>query len=134
MQIDMATPRAGESDPQGNAEAPDPTTAAASWSKEQLLELATYLPAMRTIRHQPWGLRQGTCTILKKLLQHHTHCHHQWIKRRDSESLQAEVTAARWTWLGVVRSCEGSDHADEEGLTPGQRRKLSIELAGKARG
>ena len=27
-----------------------------------------------------------------------------------------------WAWLG---------HADNDGLTPGQRRKLSIELAGK---
>ena len=78
MQIDMATPRAGESEPQGSAEAPDPT-AAASWSEERLLELATSLPSMRTIRHQPRGLRQRTCTILKKLLQHHTHCHHQPI-------------------------------------------------------
>ena len=26
---------------------------------------------------------------------------------------------------------EGGDHADDEGLTPVQRRKLSIELAGK---
>ena len=31
MQIDMATPRAGEGEPQGSAEATDPT-AAASWS------------------------------------------------------------------------------------------------------
>ena len=53
-----------------------------------------------SIRHQPRGLRHRTCTILKKLLQHHTHCHHQWTKRRDSESLQAEFAAARWAWLG----------------------------------
>ena len=46
--------------------------------------------AMRTIRHQPRGLRQRTCTILKKLIQHHTHCHHH-STRRDSESLQAEL-------------------------------------------
>ena len=92
------------------------------------------LPAMRTIRHQPRGLRQRTCTILKKLLQHHTYCHHQWIKRRDPESLQAEVAAARWAWLGttlLVRAYEGSEQADGEELTPGMRRKLSIELAGK---
>ena len=64
---------------------------------------------MRTIRHQPRGLRQRTWTILK-LLQHHTHCHHQWVKRRDPESLQAEVAAARWAWLGptlLVRAYEG---------------------------
>ena len=80
MKIDMATPRAGEVDPRGNAAAPDPT-AAVTWSEEQLLELATSLPAMRTIRHQPRRLRQRTCIVLKKVLQHHTHCHHQWINR-----------------------------------------------------
>ena len=52
MQIDMATPRAGEVESQGDAEAPDPT-AVVSWCEERLLELATSLPAMRTIRHQP---------------------------------------------------------------------------------
>ena len=106
-----------------------------SWSEGQLLEMATSLPAMRPIRHQLRGLRQRTCTILEKLLQHHTHRHHQWIKRRDLESLQAEVAAARWAaWLGpalLVRAYEGVEHADDEGLTPGQRRKLSLELAGK---
>ena len=109
-------------------------TVVVSWSEEQLLELATSLPAMRTIRHQPLGLRQRTCIILLKLLQHHTHCHHQWVKRRDSESLQAELAAARWSWLGptlVVRAYCGGEHADDEGLTPGQRRKLSVELAGR---
>ena len=90
--------------------------------------------AMRVIRHQPRGLRQRTCTIFKKMLQHHTHCHHQWIKRRDPESLQAEFAAARWAWLGprlLVRACEGSEHANNDGLTPGKRHKLSIEPAGK---
>ena len=133
MQIDMATPRAGQVEPEGNAEPPDPT-AVVSWSEEQLLELATSLPAMRTIRHQPRGLRHRTCTILKKLLQHHTHCRHQWVKRRDSESFQAELAAARWAWLGpalLVRAYEGGEHADDEGLTPEQRRKPSIEPAGK---
>ena len=97
------------------------------------MELATS-PAMRTTRHQPRGLRQRTCTKLKKLFQHHTHCHHQWVKRRDPESLQAEVAAARWGWLGptqLVRAHEGSEQAGGEELTPGVRRKLSIELAGK---
>ena len=70
-------------------------TAVVSWFEEELLELATSLPAMRTIRHQPRSLRQMTCTVLKKLLQHHTHCHHEWVKRRDSESLKAELAAAR---------------------------------------
>ena len=104
MQIGMATPRAGVSEPQGSAEAPVPA-AVVIWTEEQLLELTTSLPAMRTIRHQPRGLS----TILKKLLERHTHCHHQRIKRRDSESLQAEVAAARWTWLGpslLVRAYE----------------------------
>ena len=133
MQIDLAAPRACQAEPQGNAEAPDPT-AVFTWSEEKLLELATSLPAMRAIRHQPRGLRHRTRTIFKKLLQHHTHCHHQCTKRRESESFQAELAAARWAWLGPrlhVRTCEGSDHADDEGLTPGQRRKLSIEPAGK---
>ena len=133
MQTDLATPRAGQAEPQDSAEAPDPT-AVVTWFEERLLELATSLPAVRTIRHQPRGLRQRTCTILKKLLQHHTHCHHQWAKRRDSESLQAEVAAARWAWLGptlLVRAYEGSEHADGEELTPGMRRKLSIELVGE---
>ena len=118
---------------QGNSEAPDPT-AVVIWTEERLLGLATLLPAMRTVRHQPRGLRQRTCTILKKLLQHHTHCLHQWVKRRDSESLQAELAAARCAWLGptlVVRAYDGGEHADNDGLTPGQRRNLSIELAGK---
>ena len=30
-----------------------------------------------------------------------------------------------------MRAYDGGEHADDEGLTPGQRRKLSIELAGK---
>ena len=73
------------------------------------------------IRQQPRGLRQRTCTILKKLLQHHTHCH-------------PPVAAARWAWLGptlLVRAYECSEHAEGAELTPGMRRKLSIELAGK---
>ena len=131
MQVDMATPCARLAESQGIAEAPGPT-AVVSWSGERVLELATSLPAMRTIRHQPRGLRQRTCAILKKLLQHH--CHHQWVKRRDSESLQAELAAARWAWLGptwLVRAYDVGEHADGDELTPGQMRKLSIELAGK---
>ena len=31
----------------------------------------------------------------------------------------------------VAGASDGSEHADDEGLTPGQRRKLSIELAGR---
>ena len=99
MQIDMSTPRAGQAESQGSAEAPDPS-AVSTWTEERMLELATSLPAVRTIRHQPRGLRQRTCAFLKKLLQHHTNCHHQRVKRRDSESLQAELAAAWWAWLG----------------------------------
>ena len=88
------------------------------------MELATSLPAISTVRHQP------PCTTPKKLLQHH-----RWPKRRDSESLQAEVAAAWWAWLGptllVLWAYDGSEHADGEELTPGMMRKLSIELAGK---
>ena len=119
MQIDLATPRAGQAEPHGSAQAPDPA-AVFTWFEKKLLELATSLLAMPTIRHQPRGLRQRTCTILKKLLQHHTHCHHQWVKRRDPQSLQAEVAAARWAWLGptlLVRAHEGSEQADGEELT-----------------
>ena len=132
MQIGMATPRAGQAESQGNAEAPDPS-AVSTWTEERMLEPATSLPAMRTIRHQPRNLRQRTCTKLKKLLQHHTNCRHQWVERRDYESLQAELAAARWAWLGptlLVRAY-GGEHAVNDGLTPRQRRKLSIELAGK---
>ena len=74
-------------DPQGSAEAPDPA-AVFTWSEEQLLELATSLAAMRTIRHRPRGLRQRTCTILKERLQHNTHCHHHWAKRRGPSRLR----------------------------------------------
>ena len=73
-----------------------------TWSEEKLLELATSLPAMRTIRHQPRGLRQRTCTILKKLLSH------ALPSLMDQE---AEVAAARWAKLGptlLVRACEGN--------------------------
>ena len=65
---------------------------------------------------------------------HHMHCRHQWVKRSDSESLQAELAAAWWAWLGptlLVRAYDGGGHVGNGGLTPGQRRKLSIELAGK---
>ena len=41
-QVDTATPRAGQAELQGNAEAPDPT-AVRSWIEERLLELATSL-------------------------------------------------------------------------------------------
>ena len=112
---------------------PDPT-AESTWTEERTLELATSLPAMRTFRRQPRGLRQRTCAILKKLLQHHTHCHHQWVKRHDSESLQAEVAAARWAWLGptlLVRAYEGGEQVDGKEVTPGMRRKMSIELEGR---
>ena len=130
-QIGMATPREGQAALQGNAEAPD--TPVGNWTEERMLEPATSLPAMRTIRHQPLGLRQRTCAILKKL-QHHTNCHHQWVKRRDSESLKAEPAAATRAWLGptlLVRAYDGGEHAVDDGLTPGQRRKVSVESAGK---
>ena len=71
----------------------------------------------------------------RSCFKNHTHCHHHWIKRRDSESLQAELLAVSWAWLGstlMVRACDGSEHADDEGLTPGQRREVSLEPAGKA--
>ena len=119
MQIDLATPRASQIEPQRGDEVPDPA-AVFTWSEEKLLELATSLPAMRTIKHQPRGLRQTACVILKKLLQHPTHCHHQWVKKHDSESLQAEIMAARWAWLGptlLMRAYEGGEQAD------GMRRK-----------
>ena len=113
-QIDMATPREGQAALQGNAEAPDPT-AVSNWTEERILKLATSLPAMRTIRHQPRGLRQRTCAKLKKLLQHHTNCHHRWVKRRDSVSLKAELPAARWAWVGptlLVRAYDGGATMD----------------------
>ena len=66
--------------------------------------------------------------------QHHTNCHHQRVKRRDSESLKAELAAARWAWLGptlLVRAHDGGEHAVDDGQTPGQCRKVSVALAGK---
>ena len=57
LQIDLATPRACQEEPQSSAQAPDPE-AVFTWSEEKLLELTTSLPAMRTIGHQPRGLRQ----------------------------------------------------------------------------
>ena len=41
---------------------------------------------------------------------------------------------ARWAWLGptlLVRAYEGEEQVDGKELTPGMRRKVSIELAGK---
>ena len=120
---------------QGNAESLHPA-AVVTWTGERLLKLATSLPAMRTLRHQPRSLRQRTCTILKKLLQHHTHCHHQSVKRRDSESLQAELAAAWWAWLGPtlpVRACVGVEHAVNDGLTPGAAPKGRLRESREAR-
>ena len=45
------------------------------------------------------------------------------VKRGDPESLQAEFAAAR--------ACGGTEHGDVGGLSPGMRRKLCLELAGK---
>ena len=44
-----------------------------TWTEELLLEMAASLPAVRTIGHQPRGLRQKTCAILRKLLQNRAH-------------------------------------------------------------
>ena len=57
MQIDSGTPCAFQEEPQSSAQAPDPG-AVFTWSEEKLFELAASLPAMRTIGHQPRGLRQ----------------------------------------------------------------------------
>ena len=102
MLIDLATPRASQVETQRDTEVPDPA-AVFTWSEEKLLESATSLPAMRIIRHQPRGLRQRTCVILKKPLQHHTRCHHQWVKRHDSESLQAAIM--QLGGLGLAPHC-----------------------------
>ena len=64
------------------------------WTEDKLLELATSMLDMRTIRHQPRSLRQRTSTIPRKLLQNHTHRHGQWCQRRDPDCLKA-----RWAWL-----------------------------------
>ena len=49
-------------------------------SEDQLLELATLMPAMRTIRDQPRELGQRTSAILKRLLLNHEHCNTQWVQ------------------------------------------------------
>ena len=83
------------------------------------------VPAGDAYNQAPDAGGKGTCTILKKLLQHHTHCHHRWTVRRDSESLQAELAAARWAWLGptLLRAYDG-EHADDEGPTPRQEAQI----------
>ena len=43
--------------------------------EDQLLELATLMPAMQTMRDQPRELGQRTSAILKRLLLNHEHCH-----------------------------------------------------------
>ena len=104
----------------------------ASWSEEQLLDLATSMPAMRTTRRLPRAPRLRTSAIL----QHHSHCPTRWVKQRDPESLQAVFAVARWAWLGpalLVRAHGGSEHGEAERLSPGMRRKLSLELVGQAR-
>ena len=77
--------------------------AVASWSEEQLLDLATSMPAMRTTRRLPRAPRLRTSAIL----QHHSHCPTRWVKQRDPESLQAVFAAARWAWLGPNAACPG---------------------------
>ena len=37
-----------------------------NWTEERMLELATSLPAMQTIRHQPQGSRRRTCAITQE--------------------------------------------------------------------
>ena len=103
------------------------------WNEQ--FEMATSMLALRTIKHQRRNLRQRTCAILKKLLHHHTHSHHQWVKKRDEESLQAEYGATMWAWLGpalLVRAY-GGDHAggNEPELTLRQQRKRSLQQAEK---
>ena len=78
---------------------------------------------VRTIRHQPRALRQCTSAILRNFLHLHSRCHTRWIKRREIESLQAEFAAAR--------AYGGREQGDVECLSPGTRRKLCLELAGK---
>ena len=70
-QIGVATPRGDQAESQGNAEAPDPT-AVSTWTEERMLELATSLPAMRSIRHQPRGQTKDVHFTQKAVATSHT--------------------------------------------------------------
>ena len=92
-----------------------------TWTEEQLLEMAASLPAMRTIRHQPWGLSKrrvpfsGSCFRIARIA-------------TTNGTSDAILSPSR---LSLVQAYDFSEHAYDEALTPGQRRKLGLELAGK---
>ena len=103
MQIDLATPRAGQAEPQGSAEAPDPAAVFACWSEETLVGAggvpagdANYLaPAAGPEAKDVHNTQEAFTRI----------AHHRWTKRRDSEFLQAEVAAAMWGLVGSHVAC-----------------------------
>ena len=89
---------------------------------------------MRSIWHQTRSLRHRTSAIPKVSLQNRTHCHIQWTNLRHPESLLAEFSDAGRAWLCptlLVRAYGGSEHGNAERLSPGMRRKLSVELVGE---
>ena len=90
-------------------------------SEQLLLETTTSMPALRSIKHQPRSLRPRTCAVLKKLFQHHTHSHEQWVKKRD------ESRAAMWAWLEPAVLVGPT----VKKLTAGLQLKLSLQLADK---
>ena len=99
------------------------------WSEDQLLELATWMPAMRTIRDQPRELGQRRSAILKRLLLNHEHCNTQWVQRDLSGGVHSGKLGLGPTLL--ARAYGGSEHGDVAGLPPGPHRKLSLELTAK---
>ena len=87
----------------GQCTSPDPA-AVLTWSEEKLLELGTSLR-----RCEQSGTSRGAGG--NERAQYSRSCCNI---TRDPESLQAEVAAARWAWLGptlLVRAYEGSEQA-----------------------
>ena len=92
------------------------------WIEERLLELATIVVGDANHQAAAAGSEATECTIPKKLLQHHTHRHHHWssgVILSPSRLLSLQLGVLGW----VMRTTMD--------WTPSQRRKLSIELAGK---
>ena len=100
--VDMSTSRAADAGLGLLAPEVPCVDQADKWDEQQLLETATSMPALSTIRHQARALRQRTGAILRKRLQHRTRC------QAAGGSLQAEHRAALWAWLEptlLVRVC-----------------------------
>ena len=129
----MATPRAGEVGVAGQCRTPPIPLQRSAGLK------SSYWSWRRHCRRcEPSGTsrgyqRQRTCTKTREVAAAPpAFATTNGSKRGDAESHQDELAAAGWACLGptlLVRAQDGGEHADDEGLTPGQRRKLSTDLA-----